>query len=512
MSAITEDLIGRIRDAEGEEARGAGEEVLQISALISTAASFYEKVRYLIDYREEHTIRRSATERILRRVFFIEQTTPDATELLRELAEGKYIASERVTAATIAHVDRTLEMFSQMIRESGAAQNDARKLISLAASEIDMSIAPVQYAVDTGCAEALYATVRPHIATQGLPEEFFEEQLYCASFRALLRCDDEFLSYVLWHLLLPSWRTGPNVADVLPKLHDTLAAINRAVADDLQWSLSLRLKNESIYFQVIRELCREKGSAAAVVMSDARQLEAYTRQFLERRYEKEHENIKRSGLRAVVYVLFTKLILVAVLEWPYEAFVLGDITYTPLVINALFHPLLLLALTRGVEFPGEDNTAAVVAGVIGSVRGTAARALRLPRRSTGYTFIFSVLYAVMCIGIFGAIVSVLHALNFTSLGAALFLFFLALVTYFAFRIRYRASQWRIVGEDSPFSVFLGLLASPIVRIGGWLSERFASINVLVILMDFILEMPFRFVLDFSDQFVRYLADKAEEVY
>src|SRR3989344_5637496 len=68
------ELVGKVQSAD-EAARAAapGEQMIEVSSIIAKAASFYEKLRYLVDYREEHTIRRAALERILKRRVFLER-------------------------------------------------------------------------------------------------------------------------------------------------------------------------------------------------------------------------------------------------------------------------------------------------------------------------------------------------------------------------------------------------------------------------------------------------------
>lgn len=190
---------------------------------------------------------------------------------------------------------------------------------------------------------------------------------------------------------------------------------------------------------------------------------------------------------------------------------INEVDYTPLAINAFFHPLLLLLLTRKVGFPGEDNTEAVIAGVQNMIHGK-VKPLMLKESTSGNSFIFGFVYFCMTVGVFGAIVSILQSLNFNWLGGTLFLFFLALVTYFAFRIRYRANAWRVTRDERPLTVLGSLLATPVIRVGRWLSRTFSSINIVVMVMDFILETPFRYLLDFSHQFIRYLREKADDVY
>ena len=108
---------------------------------------------------------------------------------------------------------------------------------------------------------------------------------------------------------------------------------------------------------------------------------------------------------------------------------------------------------------------------------------------------------------------VLDALHFNIVSVALFVFFLTLVSYFGFRIRYNARKWKVNTDDEGvISLLWGFFTLPIVRTGRWLSQRFSSINIFVFFMDFILETPFKMILGTFDAFISYLREKREDLY
>ena len=198
-------------------------------------------------------------------------------------------------------------------------------------------------------------------------------------------------------------------------------------------------------------------------------------------------------------------------EVPYEFFVLGRIHYFPLSINVLFHPLLLFALTRRVGSLDDSNTDAIIKGVHGILYEGKVRTIRIRNTYTRLTFAFGVLYLALIVFVFGALIGILQLLNFNAVSIILFLFFLALVSYFAFRIRYHARKWKVVENQGALSLIASVLAIPVVRTGRWLSQTFSSINVFVLILDFIIETPFKRLLNFSNQFLVYLREKAEEM-
>ena len=123
------------------------------------------------------------------------------------------------------------------------------------------------------------------------------------------------------------------------------------------------------------------------------------------------------------------------------------------------------------------------------------------------------LYGFIFLLSFGVVILILNRLNFNIMSIALFTFFLTLVTYFGLRIRFTAKNWAVTSDRERTIYFLGnILIMPIVEVGRWLSHKFDSVNVLVFIMDFIIETPFKVLLNVFDSFLSFLKDKREEMY
>ena len=513
------ELIARVGAVEDTvRAIPLGEQILEVNKIIAKAATFYEKVRYLIDYREEHTIRRSAIERIVKRRVFLEQRTQAGNMLLQELVDGQYLEKEQATEEAAKDLDGIIWKFLTLINVAGANGSIARSLVSLAATEIDARLSPREYAIDEAAIEAFYKTLKGRITVSGKVDEGVNAQLYCACWRSLLSADNERLSYALWILYVPEWRRetptgspGLNLEEIAPRLSGIVAQIRSSVDDQLQWQIAPKMKNESIYFHIIRDIVQHHGTMAEHILNSPEELDEHTRTFLAKKYEKENERIQSSGIRAVIYLFLTKMVVALTVEVPYEYFILGSLHYFPLAVNALFHPLLLFGLTRRVGSLDDSNTESILGGIHGILYEGRARTIRIRNTYTRLTFAFGLLYLALVIFVFGALIGILELFGFNPISIILFLFFLALVSYFAFRIRYQAQRWKVVENQGTGALLASVLAIPVVRVGRWLSRTFSSINVFVIILDFIIETPFKRLLNFSNQFLYYLKEKAEEM-
>ncbi len=125
---------------------------------------------------------------------------------------------------------------------------------------------------------------------------------------------------------------------------------------------------------------------------------------------------------------------------------------------------------------------------------------------------FFILYSIVFLISFGVVVYALHAFVLNIVSIALFMFFLALVSYFGLRIRYNAKRWQIVaGEEGALAFLWNLFTLPIVEVGRWLSIKFQAINIFVFIMDFIIENPYKLILKVSDAFVSFVKERREQI-
>ncbi len=471
-------------------------QTVELHKIISKAATLYEKARYLVDYREEHTIRRNAIERILRRKVFLERDNEvEVKAFLNELLSGEYLEQAHHTENLEEKIDITLRKFLAL--KTQATHHEMERIfISLAASEIDRHLSERERYIDDIVIDAFYQKVRSGIELPGLSERESDIQVYCALRRNLLREDNDAILYAIW----------------IREKGITLVNLEESVHNELQWRIARRLKNETIFFTIIRDILTRYGTSSGDFFEKTEELDAYIKTFMEKKVHTETIKMRSAGLRAVVYLFLTKVILALLIELPYELYVLGTISIPPLATNILFHPILLFFLTRGVGAVSKKNTDAAISGVHDILYKDKVREIKIRTISTPWDTLFGGFYLIFIVAVFTVIATVLYTINFSWISIILFLFFITLVSYFAFRIRYNALRWKIVRKEGVLREIGRSLIIPVVNTGQWLTRKFSSINVIVFVMDFIIETPFKFVLNISNQFITYLKEKNEEMY
>lgn len=481
----------------------------EVSALTQKAGSFYEKIRYAVDYKEEHSIRRSAIERILKRKIILEGKRDFELSLLQELVSVGYVSNNFVPKDLEANIKNIIEKYLAL--ESSTVKLSKR--VSLMATEIERLLYP--QIEEELIVDAFYSNIVQQIEYTGsISESQLQLQIYIACRRSLLEEDNDTLLFSVLAKYIPalSTLTRDSAGEYKEKFAEVMPFAEADIEEDLNWKIYTKIKNQTVFFLVIKELIKKFGSYSEVILNDPDRLEIEVKTFLQDTFKEQKDALKRSGNRAVVYVLVTKVTLALALEVPFEKLIYGYIDYVAIGTNIIFHPLLLLAIIKGANLPGEKDEAIIIDGV----RDVLADKLdtlvvKAPKETSAWTVIFYVLYALLFAISFGGIVWVLDFANFSAISIMLFIFFLAIVSYFGFRLRYNTRKWKVhKKDDGILSLLWYFLTLPIVRAGRWLSNKFSSVNVFVFVLDFILETPFKFILGTFDGFMSFLKDKRDD--
>ena len=167
--------------------------------------------------------------------------------------------------------------------------------------------------------------------------------------------------------------------------------------------------------------------------------------------------------------------------------------------------------------PGGDNTNKIVEGVEeiifdGDKKKEPFKLRKPAKRNKTLGTVFGLIYAVTFCFSFGFVVWVLDKLNFSWLSIIIFVFFLALISFFSIKVRKTAKELLIIEKkESLLSFLIDFFYMPIIEVGKWLSERFSKINVFVFVLDFIIEAPFKIFVEIAEEWTRYVKERKDDI-
>jgi hypothetical protein len=206
------------------------------------------------------------------------------------------------------------------------------------------------------------------------------------------------------------------------------------------------------------------------------------------------------------------------LEAPFDIFITKKLEYLPLIINAVVPPIMLYLIAGFITVPGVENTKGLTERIkkiiyhFEDLKDEKSQFLVKEKdRRPLLTAVFSLFYLVTFVISFGAITWVLTRLQFNIASQIIFIFFMTLVSFFAYRIRTSAKEYEMVERQGIIEPVIDLFFLPILRAGQWLSGEIAKINIFIILFDFILEAPLKVIFELFEEWIRFIRTKKEEI-
>ncbi len=522
LSPVVEALIGEFESRPATEGEASQ---LSVSRTVSALAVLYEKARNAVEFRAEHLVRRAAIERIVKRLILINSGSPSLAEnLIVELLWARYIDSSLISNEKIAKIQYIIEKYLSLKHTIFSTGNLYKtitwdRVIGVASSEIEETI--VSPRLRDALTNFFYQAVRPRIHLMNTSTEFINMQSFIAIERAYAQSDDSLTTFHLLKIIFPDWlllHGNELTQNVTEQFVSTLTTIHGGLSDPLGEPLSRFVRKLVPPFLIIRDYFTENKSLARQTIEDPIIFEQKLAELTNMRYHEIGAKVRRAVVRSIIYIFLTKMIFALALEAPFDIFISKRVSYIPLAINTVFPPLLLFLVAGLFTVPGTENTRKLVDRVKKIIysfdeytKETDEFTPKTRVRRPVLTAIFSLFYIGTFLLSFGAISYILTALHFNLASQTIFVFFVTLVSFFAYRIRQSAKEYEIEQRQGILEPIVDFFFLPILRAGHFLSREIAKINIFIFLFDFILEAPLKVILEVIEEWIRYIRIKKEEI-
>lgn len=517
----------------------SGDEVpkIQVSDLISKMAFYYEKIRNMVDYKEEHLLRKNAIERILKRqiviegVMSIKAVNPEdvARHLLTELIRALYLPNNKIPETKVGEIGRVIEKYikfrryslSQISRNNIKERSDLTNwVIALAASDIEERLGRSQ--TDAFIVDYMYNILTKSIV---LPDDSIYSkdkniQIYTGIHSCFLKFDRDMLGFILLKYFNGNWQkaTDEEVQEIAQNIVPLRKAIDDQIDHPLSGQLNRLISRYTVFFTILKDVIDEDPvKVYDNIKKDPKAFPRQIKQACSKRYAEAKKKLWRAATRSILYIFITKSIFVVLLEVPAIKFFGEELNMVTLGINIAFPAFLLFLVVLFTKLPSDANTSKIVDGIeevvfIEKERKEPFKLRKPVKRGKGLNIVFGFLYMITFFLSFGAVVWVLQKINFNWLSIIIFLFFLTFVSFFGIRIRRSAKDLVIIPpKENIISFVTDFFYVPIVTVGKWLSERFSRINVFVFILDFIIEAPFKIFVEVAEEWTKYVKERKEDI-
>jgi hypothetical protein len=498
MNGISKELVSHLSCGKHDYIRTEKKS----SGLVEILAKVYEKARNALEYRADNLVRRAAIERILKRRIILSKNPKTLAEnLLTELKWAKYLSVEEIKKANINDLLNILDKYVSFL-DSGVPQD---WVVKIASAEIEELVnLNTDYNQFTFFAfQVVKKKIKLTDPNLDLITYFAVDKVYGGS-------DDEQIAYHIFKLagsdvsankFSEAWRLFN-----LAKNHKDLSRISKFVRRQMPPVVLLR----DIYFS--------EPDKFAGILEDEGLFKTRAAEVLTDQLRLTSAKISTAGIRSVLYVFLTKMVLAFGIEVPFEILFYGRLYPIPLILNLIFPPFIMWISTIQIRPPDKKEQELLIERTwyvmqnfeeLGSEEDVLTTTTNGGARNLTYV-VFTALYAIFFVGIFAMIIYVLNSIGYTLFSELIFIFFLTVISYFAYRIGQIANvySWKEIGTEQ--LSFLSTLSLPILAVGSRLSSGLSKLNFLAFTLDFILEAPFKMILSFVDDWFKFLSAKKDE--
>lgn len=491
---------------------------ISVNPVVSKVASWYEKLRNAMEYREDEVILRATIERILRRRLLLggnAKTT--AAPLIRELIWARYLPEDKVGESMVGKVEEVIDNYLQLrltiLQEHRFSDRVLNEWIyDLMSSHIEQIFKPNKE--NDLIANFMFQLLKDSVEITDDGEETRDAQVYLAVRKAFARDDRAFLRFHMFGQIFGKL-TKENIESIAHSFPKGFAEINKQLQYPRKDIIYGYIKKQTAPYLILEDIFHEHKNDLQALLSGT-EFKNTVFKTCERRYQSISTKVTTAILRSFIFILLTKLLFAFVVEGTYERIVYGEIQWRSIVLNTGIPPLLMVVVGFMIRTPDKNNTERIytyLRAILTEESPKFGQSLRLSKEKDSGTmesvFVFTWMLAFLLS--FGGIVYVLYLLAFNIVSIAMFIFFLAIVSFLAYRISVTASVFRLGEKQNLLTPVIDFLLLPIVRVGRQLTEGISQINFVIFLFDFVIETPFKELFAFFEQLFYFLHTKRDEL-
>ena len=491
-----------------------------INPLVSELASWYEKFRNSIEYRDEEVILRASIERILkRRLALGGNGASTAKPLLKELVWARYFPESMYTEDTITSLENVINFYihlkTEVVKSHQIKEGEMRELMfQLMSSDIEEMLHPNK--VEEAVGNYIFHVLQKSISAQEETEEQRDIQLFIAIRRAYSKDDLAFLRYKLFTQYFGEV-SKMDVGEVGAQFGHAHKQIESQLSHPARFKVLGYVKRQIPAFLIMEDIFATQNNIKELAENEE-ELNTAINAACKKKYKTISEKVRRAIIRSVIFILLSKTVIAFGIEGTYERIFLGHIQWLTLALNVIIPTLFMIVVGFSIRTPGEKNSRLILSRIhallffvflkVGRVMAFPSSEKK-PRSVMELTF--GILWVVAFLLSFGAVSLGLSLLGFSAVSQAIFIFFLAIVSFLAYRINITAHEYSVESTQGILTPIVDFFFMPIARVGQYLTAGISQVNIFLFILDFLIEAPYKGLVGFFDQWFFFLHNKREEI-
>lgn len=515
---------------------------IEVDELASKVATLYEKVRRIIDWKEENLVRRTAIQRILKRTLLSElsgvgSNTLDSEKitepLVMEMIRSGYFSNKHISKDKIPEAEKSLSKYITILNKSSASEkmeglkikekvNFYNWILEIAACEIEEILEPAfkENALINFMTQSIHQRLKI-IPSDLVSKEDVLLQTYIATHRTLYGLDSPIIIYNLIKYRYPRW------------FEDDQEYINEFALNIDRIKLQLESDLNHKYGKHFFNIC-DRYDAAYLILGDImkaiekepEQMEAELKnkqtllKTIVKVYEVRIKTLKKRLYRSAVYstlsILSAGSISLMIFEGPVARLVVGHFSWFAVFVDLAVPSTLMFLLVITIKLPKPENLDRVkeeVAKIVYASKEHDIYEIELNKKKNRLVQGFFGLLSLLggAVGAY-AIFTVFRIAGVPWTSMYIDTVYVAVVIFTALLIRHKAKEVTIEERASLISLFVDFFSLPLAKLGQWFSNKWKEYNILSVFFTALVDTPFSVLISLIEDWRSFLKDQRSQLH
>jgi hypothetical protein len=509
-----------------------GVATINVDDVTSKVATFYEKIREIVDWREKHLMRRMAIERILKRRLFLRTNSKGSSEpFVFELIRGGHFPNDEIPKTKIAEIQKLIDKYTYIINKSPAPPKGMNRgqlyvfLISVAACEVEETLDPLFHMKETALIEYMEESIKnklklgEKVLSRGLIDDAEKNiQIYIAVQQALLKLDSPIISYYLLKRYYPSWINykAAELTNTTKNIYRIWDRIEKSFEHPLSDKFYKICERYDTPYLLLGDILSNDPINNGDGLADPAAAEKLFQEVYGKRFKTLKSRLGKTAFFSTLSIFVSNIFTLYALEFPFAKYVIGNISYYAAIFDILGPTFLMFLLMVTIRPPGKKNLPLVFKEFEKIVYGTKKKEIYevelYPKRSVVFRIVIYFIYFVSFCVSFGVIIWCLWLLNYPPLSYLLLIMFTSLIAFSGLKIRQRSRELDVTEQKGTiFNIIIDPLSLPMVRLGKWLTARWKKINIVGVIFILLVDTPFLVFVEFLEQWRYFIKEKKEDI-
>lgn len=536
LSSETKKLVTQYSLAKKADLPKEGVATIHVDEVTLKVAAFYEKVRTVVEWKEEHLMRRAAIIRKLKRRFFDlslnEYNLPDdfSESLILELIRGGHFPNDNIEESKIQDIQNIIKKYVFIIKnnlenkQGNTGSIFYNWLLDVAACEIEEALVPAIR--EMALVEYMFWSMKEKIKVS---DRIFQEkllrqgdediQIYIAVCQALFKFDKPIISYNLLKYRYSTWKK-PNqelILEISRDIYIVWQEIEKSLENPLSNKFYALCENYDTPYLLIGDILSQGDpEQISKEILNPEVLESKIKTAYSKRMATLKTRISRAAVYSTISIFATKILSLVILELIIDMITQSEMNKGILFADILIPTILMFAMVTFIKKPSKKNLNLVVMETIKIAYKKEVPdiyEIKLSRKKSFITrIVLSITYVVSAFVTFGTICFVLAYFSFPITSIIIDIIFIALILFAGTAVAKRAQELTMEKEKEGFFSFLAdIFFLPVQGFGKWISTTWKQYNAIAALFNALIDMPFSAFVEFLEGWRYFIKERKEEI-